>query len=91
MDRLQARFRRDLRRKMLRTVAMTAGHFREADRLIKLHAVHARLCTLDAIQLSVALSLQKRGFVQIFVWADKVPCKVAESVGFDVLNPETRQ
>jgi predicted nucleic acid-binding protein len=88
IDLLRARFRGDLRRRILRTVAMTAGHFRDAERLINAHGVHARLRTLDAVQLAVALGLQKRGLVENFVCADKVLCQVAESVGFAVLNPE---
>jgi len=68
---------------------MTAGHFRDAERLINLLAVHSRLRTLDAIQLAVALSLQKRGMVELFVCADKALCQVAGGVGFKVLNPET--
>ena len=83
IDLLRARFRGDLRRRILRTVAMTAGHFRDAERLI-----NARLRTLDAVQLAVAIDLQKRGLVENFVCADKVLCHVAESVGFAVLNPE---
>ncbi len=86
---LRARFRGDLRRKTLRTVAMNAGHFRDAGRLINTYGVQARLRTLDAIQLAVALDLQKRGLAEIFVCADKGLCKVAESAGFAVLNPET--
>lgn len=74
---------------MLRTVAMTAGHFRDAERLIGIHGVHSRLRTLDALRLAVALYLRKLGLVESFVCADKVLCQVAESVGFTVLNPET--
>jgi hypothetical protein len=61
---------------------MTAGHFRDV------HGVQARLRTLDAVQLAVALDLQKRGLVKNFVCADKALCQVAERVGFTVLNPE---
>lgn len=90
---LRMRFRGDLRRKLLRTVAMNAGHFRDAERLINTHGPHSRLRTLDALQLAVALYLQKRGLVEIFVCADKALCRIAESVGFAVSNPEagTRQ
>jgi predicted nucleic acid-binding protein len=85
---LRARFRADLRRRVLRTVAMNAGHFRDAERLINTYGLHARLRTLDAIQLAVALYLQKRGLVESFVCADKVLNHVAESAGLAVLNPE---
>ena len=86
---LRARFRGDLRRRVLQTVAMNAGHFREAERLVNIHGVHARLRTLDAVQLAVALDLKKRGMVDTFVCADKAPCHVAENVGFVVVNPKT--
>ena len=68
---------------------MKAGHFRDAERLINIHGVHARLRTLDAVQLAVAIDLQRRGVVETFVCADKTLCQVAERVGFAVLNPET--
>ena len=86
---LRVRFRADLRRKILRTVAMKAGHFRDAEGLINIHGVHARLRTLDAVQLAVAIDLQRRGLAETFVCADKALCQVAEKVGFAVLNPET--
>ena len=86
---LRARFRTDLRRKALRTVAMRAGHFRDAERLIHVHGVNARLRTLDAVQLAVASDLQKRGLVETFVCSDKALCQVAEEVGFAVLDPES--
>ena len=68
---------------------MNAGHFRDAERLINTYGSDSRLRTLDALQLAVALSLQQRGLVGIFVCADRVLCDVAERVGFSVLNPET--
>jgi predicted nucleic acid-binding protein len=85
---LRARFRGDIRRKLLRTVAMNGGHFRDAERLVNTHGLHYRLRTLDALQLAVALYLHKRGFVEIFVSADKALCRVAEIAGLTVLNPE---
>jgi predicted nucleic acid-binding protein len=85
---LRTRFKSDLRDKVLRTVAMKAGHFRDADRLIHLYGVNSRLRTLDAVQLAVALDLKERGFAEVFVCADKALCQVAESTGFSVLNLE---
>ncbi len=85
---LRVRFRGDLRRNSLRTVAVTAGHFRDAERLINEHAIHSRLRTLDAIQLAVAMQLHRRALVEYFVCADKALCQVAERVGLAVLNPE---
>jgi len=87
---LRVRFRGDLRRKLLRTVAMNSGHFRDAERLISTYGVHFRLRTLDALQLAVALDLRKRNFVETFVCADKALCRVAEASGFAVLNPEIK-
>ena len=37
LDLLRTRFRGDLRRKVVQTVAMKAGHFRDAERLIHTH------------------------------------------------------
>ena len=67
---------------------MKAVHFRDAERLIDVYGAHARLRTLDAIQLAVAMELQRLGLAETFVCADKVLCQVAETVGFSVLNPE---
>lgn len=89
MGLLRARFGSDLRQKVMRAIAMKAGHFREAERLINVYGVHFRLRTLDAVQLAVAIELQKRGLVETFVCADKTLCQVAGMAGFSVLNPET--
>ena len=88
MGLLRTRFRSDLRRKVFRTVAMKAGHFREAEQLIGVYGVHFRLRTLDAVQLAVAMELRTLGLAETFVCADKALCQVAEKVGFSVLNPE---
>ena len=89
VDSLRAMFRSDIRKKVLRAVALKAGHFRDAERLINRYGLNARLRTLDAVQLAVALDLQKQGLVHAFVCADKALCLVAELAGFVVLNPET--
>jgi hypothetical protein len=43
---------------------------------------------LDAIQLAVALELQKSRAIDLFVAADQKLCRVATLEGLVVLNPE---
>jgi hypothetical protein len=50
--------------------AVNDEHFRAAGKLLVKHAVAAPLTTLDALQLAVALSLERAGLVTVFVAAD---------------------
>lgn len=62
-------------------------HFQIAETLIRTHAVDYALRTLDAMQLSVALDLQRRGAASDLVASDKNLCSVAALEGLTVLNP----
>jgi hypothetical protein len=68
---------------------VTPEHFASAGELIGKHGFSARLRTLDAIQLAVALDLSKRKLVDRFVVADKTLADIAVSEGLSVLDPET--
>ena len=85
---LRRRFLTDVTRRQFHVVRVTGFHYQEAERLIKKHAISRSLRTLDALQLSVALDLRKRGMLDHFVCADKNLCVVAGAEGLSVINPE---
>jgi predicted nucleic acid-binding protein len=68
---------------------VTPEHFAAAEALIVTHGFSARLRTLDAIQLAVALDLSKQNLVDHFVVSDKALAEVAVREGLSVLDPET--
>jgi hypothetical protein len=65
-----------------------ASHFQEADRLLQQHSLTHNLNTLDALQLAVALDLQRRGLIDELVAADRVLLTVAGLEGLRTFNPE---
>jgi len=84
---LRGRFLADVTKHRLHVARMT-GLYQEAERLIKRHAMSRSLRTLDALLLSVALDLRRRGMLHHFVCADRNLCTVAELEGLEVINPE---
>jgi predicted nucleic acid-binding protein len=87
-DILRRRFFADVADKHLSTIRLLVLHFKEADRLLRTHGLSARLRTLDALQLAVALNLRARGAVSHFVCADRELLSIAVREGFLVLDPE---
>lgn len=85
---LRRRFLTDVTRRQLSVVRMTGVHYQEAERLIRAHALERSLRTLDALQLAVALDVQRRAGLDHFVCADRNLCAVARLVGLAVINPE---
>ncbi len=75
---LRRRFLAGVTKHRLHVARMTGFHYQEAERLIKRHAMSRSPRTLDALQLSVALDLRKRGMLHHFVCADRNLCTVAE-------------
>ena len=59
-DVLRNHFLDDVASARLTVLAITHGHYAEAERLLKQHGNTARLRTLDALQLAVALDLHRR-------------------------------
>ena len=82
------RLEADLGRSRLLAAAMNDDHFRIARQLLIQHGVTEALRTLDALQLSIALTLKRAGLVTVFVAADQRLCRVAALAGFAVINPE---
>jgi predicted nucleic acid-binding protein len=85
---LARRFSADVAKKRLTTIRLLALHFKEAERLLRQHALGVPFRTLDALQLAVALDLHNRGVVCLFVCADRDLLSVAVSEGLSVLDPE---
>jgi len=85
---LRIRFLGDVTSGAISLVAVSELHYPAAERLIIRYGDRLGLRTLDALQLAVALDLQRRVGVDIVVVADKVLCEVATLEGFAVLNPE---
>jgi hypothetical protein len=88
LELLRQRFLADIVQRQFQVVRMTDSHYREAEQLIRKYGVQKSLRTLDALQLSVAVDLQKRGVLDYFVCADKHLCSVAIEEGLSPLNPE---
>ena len=78
---------RDVRKKTLRVARMAVRHFQLADELLCRHARAQRLRTLDALQLAVAIDLNRALAPTTFVTADNVLCPLAQLEGLTVLNP----
>jgi predicted nucleic acid-binding protein len=89
LQKLQKLFAGDLSSRRLQVLKVLPSHFREAERLIKKHAPTRSFRTLDALQLSFALELNRKGSLDYFVCADDRFCVIAQDEGLTVINPET--
>jgi hypothetical protein len=88
LQKLQKLFAGDISSRRLQVLRMLQSHYREAGRLIKKHAPTKSFRTLDALQLSFALDLNRKGLLDYFVCADIRFCVVAQDEGLSVINPE---
>ena len=50
-----------------------------------------RMRTLDALQLAIAMDLQEKSLLDVFVVADRLLAEVAVLEGLSTLNPEDVQ
>ena len=82
------RLEADLGSSRLLVAAVNDGHIRSARQLLIKHGSAEALRTLDALQLSIALTLRRAGLATLFVAADQRLCRVAALEGFAVTNPE---
>jgi predicted nucleic acid-binding protein len=85
---LRHRFFADLRKRRPAIVRLLVRHFQEGDRLLQQYGLVHGLRTLDALQLAVALDLQRRGLLGELVTADRILLAVAPLEGLSVSNPE---
>lgn len=81
---LSGRFRADVRAKRFRLKRLAVAHFDAAGRL----GLTKNLRSLDALQLAVALDLNRPGQPVTFVSADQALCAIAAGEGLTVVNPE---
>jgi hypothetical protein len=65
---------------------VTNAHYEAAVERIEKH-FQRRLRTLDALHLSVAVDLRRRGMLDQFVCADESLCSVAIAEGLLTFNP----
>jgi predicted nucleic acid-binding protein len=77
---LRQRLLRDIAQGQFQHVRVTEPHYREAERLIVAYR-RRRCCTLDALQLAVALDLHRRDMTDYFVCADIRLCETAQEEG----------
>ena len=86
-DRLLLRFYADVRNHTVIPVRVLNAHFESAGDLIVTHGKMRQIHTLDAIQLAVALSIQRPGPIDHFVCADQRLADIAKLEGLAVINP----
>ena len=84
---LRRRFCTDIAQRRLLHVRITGLHYKSAEQLLRQHGFNHRLRTLDALQLSVVLSLRNRGVTCRFVCSDSSLVEVARIEGLPVLQP----
>ena len=87
LDQLRGLFFSGLAKGRFEVVRLVRRHFQSAEALVRTHAVDYALRTLDAVQLSVALDLRRRGAASDLVASDKKLCIVAALEGLTVINP----
>jgi len=86
LNELRRRFYYDIGQGHFRIMPLTTLRYQEATQLIERH-VRSRLRTLDALQLTVALTLSQRGMIDHLVCADQTLCEIAMAEGLAVINP----
>ena len=84
---LRRRFRADINHRALVVVRLLRRHFDEAEKLIQKHGLSARLRTLDALHLAIALDLRSNGIVDTVVTADKLLVSLGRAEGLTVIDP----
>lgn len=87
LDQLRGLFFSDLANGRFEVALPARRHFHNAATLIRNHAADSALRTLDALQLCVALDLNRRGAALDIVASDKNLCNVAALEGLTVVNP----
>jgi hypothetical protein len=85
---LRSRLLLDVAASDIEIYKITDNHFATAQRLIGEHSFSARLRTLDALQLAVAIDLTQQSLLDHFVVADTSLAAVAMAEQLNVINPE---
>ena len=85
---LRNHFVNDVATGAFQVVVVTEQPFSEAERLLIQYATAKTLRTLDALQLAVALDVNRRGSLNSVLAADNTLIGVAAAEGLPVANPE---
>ena len=85
-DSLCSRFFDDLD-KILIVLPIEDAHYVQAEDIISKHGKERSIKTLDALQLSVAISAKQALDNLFFVCTDKALCEIAEKEQLKVINP----
>jgi len=75
-------------RRLLIGPPIQASHYHTARLLLVRYGAAEGLRTLDALQLAIALDLQKAGLITVLVTADQRLCRAATLAGCPAVNPE---
>ncbi len=78
----------DVFRGLVRVVKLDDDHLTEARVLVRKYGYSRRMKTLDAMQLALALDLNRTGELDVFIAADKLLADIATAEGLMVENPE---
>jgi predicted nucleic acid-binding protein len=87
LERFRGLFYADLSGIRFAVAVLTRRHFHVAEGLLRSHAVERGLRTLDALQLSVALDLMRRGAASDLVTSDKNLAAAGVAEGLRVVDP----
>jgi predicted nucleic acid-binding protein len=85
---LRTRFLADVAAGAIVVVAIDESHYSIAENLIVQYGGRIGLRTLDALQLAVALEINRRAGLDGFLVADLALAEVAKAEGLVVMNPE---
>ena len=78
----------DVAAEVVKLIHLESLHVSLAGTLVGKYGFTRRMRTLDALQLAVALDLQKHGQLDTFVVADRLLAEIAGLEGLSTLNPE---
>lgn len=88
---VRRKFYADLLRRKFHILRITHHHEWQAIHFLVNIGLQKHIRTLDAIQLSVATDLKRRGQLDYFVCADERFCQTVHEEGIAVVNPEIEE
>ena len=88
---LHQRLLGDVASEIVRSIHLDSQHVLLAGMLVGKYGFTRRMRTLDALQLAIAMDLQEKSLLDVFVVADRLLAEVAVLEGLSTLNPEDVQ
>lgn len=85
---IMRRIQLDVKARTFKVLRIVSSQFTIAEQLIQRHGIHKNIRTLDAIQLAVAINIQRLNHSVRFICADQALCAIAQAEGISVVNPE---